>query len=98
MATTQERGAGRSAPGSELRTLLAGDGWKSKLPSALARVGAEVGADRCYVFENMRGPDGRLWMDLTAEWTANAVPSVFVDSEQHLHPYFPDFQGWIDVL
>ena len=64
----------------------------------MAKIGTEVGADRCYVFENMRGPDGRLWMDLIGEWTAQAVTSVFVDAEQHLHPYFPDFQGWIDVL
>src|SRR6478672_1940389 len=98
MALTEERGAGHGAPGGDLRALLAGDDWKSKLPSALAKVGTEVGADRCYVFENMRGPDGRLWMDLIGEWTAQAVASVFVDTEQHLHPYFPDFQGWIDVL
>ena len=98
MATTQERGAGRSAPGTDLRALLAGDDWKSRLPSALATIGTEVAADRCYVFENMRGPDGRLWMDLVGEWTAEAVVPVFKDSRQHLHPYFPDFQAWIDVL
>jgi len=98
MATTQERGAGRSAPGTDLRALLAGDDWKSRLPSALATIGTEVAADRCYVFENMRGPDGRLWMDLVREWTAEAVVPVFKDSRQHLHPYFPDFQAWIDVL
>jgi len=78
--------------------LLAGDDWKSRLPSALATIGTEVAADRCYVFENMRGPDGRLWMDLVGEWTAEAVVPVFKDSRQHLHPYFPDFQAWIDVL
>jgi len=98
MATTQERGAGRSAPGTDLRASLAGDDWKSRLPSALATIGTEVAADRCYVFENMRGPDGRLWMDLVGEWTAEAVVPVFKDSRQHLHPYFPDFQAWIDVL
>ena len=64
----------------------------------MAKIGTEVAADRCYVFENMRGPDGRLWMDLVGEWTAEAVVPVFKDSRQHLHPYFPDFQAWIDVL
>ncbi len=98
MAAIEERGAGRGAPAGDLRALLAGEDWKSKLPSALAKVGTEVGADRCYLFENMRGPDGRLWMDLVAEWAAQSVASVFEDTRQHLHPYFPDFQGWIEVL
>src|SRR3954463_4736935 len=98
MAATEERGAGPGTPRGALRALLTGDDWKSKLPVALAKVGAEVDADRCYVFENMRGPDGRLWMDLIGEWTAQSVASVFEDSRQHLHPYFPDFQGWIEVL
>jgi diguanylate cyclase (GGDEF)-like protein/PAS domain S-box-containing protein len=98
MARTEERGAGRSAPAIDLRALLAGDDWKSLLPAALSAIGSEVGADRCYVFENLRGPDGRLWMDLIAEWTAEGVRSIFEQSGGHLHPYFPDFQAWMDVL
>ena len=98
MARTEERGAGRSAPVVDLRALLAGEDWKSALPAALAAVGSAVDADRCYVFENLRGPDGRLWMDLIGEWTAEGVRSVFEQSGGHLHPYFPDFQAWMDVL
>src|SRR3954454_349786 len=98
MAPTEERGAGRGAPGGDLRALLAGDDWKSKLPVALAKVGAEVDADRCYVFENMRGPDGRLWMDLVGEWTAEDVDRGFAETPQPMPLYSPAFQAWIDVL
>ena len=37
-------------------------------------------------------------MDLIGEWTAEGVRSVFEQSGGHLHPYFPDFQAWMDVL
>ena len=37
-------------------------------------------------------------MDLIGEWTAKGVRSVFEQSGGHLHPYFPDFQAWMDVL
>ena len=40
----------------------------SPLSESLANVGRELGADRVYIFENVRGPDGRLWMNLTVEW------------------------------
>ena len=36
----------------------------------LAHLGAAAGADRAYLFQNVRDPQGRLWMDLRAEWDA----------------------------
>ncbi len=55
-------------------------------------------AQRAYVFQNRRGPDGRLWMDLVGEWDAPDVRPIFDDPKNHLHPYFPHFSRWIEVL
>jgi diguanylate cyclase (GGDEF)-like protein/PAS domain S-box-containing protein len=68
------------------------------LSGSLANVGGELGADRVYLFENIRDPDGRLWMNLTSEWRRNGVRGVFDDPGTKLHPYSPDFIRWIEVL
>jgi len=78
--------------------VLDGVDWKDRLPEALARTASAVGADRCYAFENLRGTDGRLWMDLIGEWTGPGVRSLLDVASAHLHPYHPDFQAWIDVF
>ena len=98
MAATEEPGAGRGAAGVDPRALLAGDDWKARLPEALAQVGVALGCDRCYVFENLRGSDGRLWMDLLGTWTGPQARPVFEQPDTHLRPYYPDFQSWIDVM
>jgi diguanylate cyclase (GGDEF)-like protein/PAS domain S-box-containing protein len=95
---TRARGAGLGASGEDPSALVAGEDWKQRLPEAMVCLGEALGADRCYVFENLRGPDGQLWMDLTAEWRAESVASVLRDPEAAQHPYYPSFQRWIDVL
>ena len=68
------------------------------LAADLREAGERLGADRAYVFENIRDPDGRLWMNLTAEWLRDGVLGVFEDPATKLHPYSPDFTRWIEVL
>jgi diguanylate cyclase (GGDEF)-like protein/PAS domain S-box-containing protein len=68
------------------------------LSDSLANVGRELGADRVYVFENIRDPDGRLWMNLTSEWLRNGTRGIFDAPDTKLHPYSPDFTRWIEVL
>jgi diguanylate cyclase (GGDEF)-like protein/PAS domain S-box-containing protein len=68
------------------------------MSDALENVGRELGADRVSLFENIRDTDGRLWMNLTAEWRGNGVRGVFDDPSTTLHPYSPDFTRWIEVL
>jgi diguanylate cyclase (GGDEF)-like protein/PAS domain S-box-containing protein len=92
------KGDGPVAPVAGLLGRLAGGDWEAELDAALAAVGTALHADRCYVFQNLRGPDGRLWMDLRGEWDAPGVHHLFDDPKNHLHPYFPDFQRWIDVM
>jgi diguanylate cyclase (GGDEF)-like protein/PAS domain S-box-containing protein len=70
----------------------------SALSESLANVGKELGADRVYVFENVRDPDGRLWMNLTAEWLRDGIRGLFELPGTKLHPYSPDFTRWIEVL
>ena len=65
------------------------------LSESLANVGRELGADRVYVFENIRGPDGRLWMNLASEWLLNGNRGLFDAPGAKLHPYSPDFTRWI---
>ncbi|HUL86354.1 MAG TPA: EAL domain-containing protein [Actinomycetota bacterium] len=79
--------------------LAAAEGdWRSVLPDVLTAAGEATGVDRCYVFQNRRGPDGRLWMDLCGEWDAPGIRQLFDDPRNHLHPYYPDFQRWIDLM
>jgi len=68
------------------------------LSESLANIGRELGADRVYVFENIRDPDGRLWMNLTSEWLRNGNRGLFDAPDTKLHPYSPDFTRWIEVL
>ena len=70
----------------------------AQVSDALANVGRELGADRVALFENIRDPDGRLWMSLTLEWRRNGVRGIFDDPSTTLHPYSPDFIRWIEVL
>jgi len=72
--------------------------WADRLNEVLAHLGTAMGVDRAYVFQNLRGPDGRLWMDLIGEWNAPGVRAVFEDPTNHLHPYAPDFARWIDLF
>lgn len=62
----------------------------SLLSESLANVGKELGADRVYVFENVRDPDGRLWMNLTSEWLRDGMRGLFEAPGTKLHPYSPD--------
>src|SRR5262249_53204879 len=76
----------------------AGGDWEAELEAALAAVGAALHVDRCYFFQNLRGPDGRLWMDLRGEGGAPGIRHIFEDPKNHLHPPHPDFQRSIGVM
>jgi diguanylate cyclase (GGDEF)-like protein/PAS domain S-box-containing protein len=78
--------------------LLRGEGdTAGRLQEVLAHLGAAVGADRAYLFQNVRDPQGRLWMDLRAEWDAPGIGEIFEGSGNHLHPYAPAFTRRIDL-
>jgi diguanylate cyclase (GGDEF)-like protein/PAS domain S-box-containing protein len=72
--------------------------WQDEIDVALSEIGAALGVERCYVFQNLRGPEGRLWMDLVAEWDEAGIRPIFDDPSNRLHPYFPDFARWIDEM
>ena len=72
--------------------------WHERIDEVLERLGRAVGASRAYLFQNIRGPDGRLWMDLRSEWDDDGVRRIFDDPANHLHPYAPDFSRWIELL
>ena len=78
--------------------LLHADDWADRLEEVLAHLGAAAAADRAYLFQNIRDPNGRLWMDLLAEWDADGVRRVFDDPSNHLHPFAPDFARWIELF
>ena len=90
--------AGRGVPREGIGAVLDGVDWKDGLADALAQTASLSGADRCYAFENLRGPDGRLWMDLIGEWTGPDVRSLVAVAGANLHPYHPEFQAWIDIF
>ena len=74
------------------------ENWVEGIDEVLARLGAAAETHRALVFRNLRDADGRLWMDLVAEWTAPGIRPVFDSPDNHLHPYAPDFARWIEVL
>ena len=79
--------------------LLQGDdAWDERLSEAMQRLGEAAGVDRAFIFQNVRDPQGRLWMDKVAWWRGDGVPARLGSDDTHLHPYFPDFAGWIDTL
>ncbi|HEY5859094.1 MAG TPA: PAS domain-containing protein, partial [Actinomycetota bacterium] len=82
---------------SAVEALLLSEGRIERLDELVAGVGAAVEADRAFVFQNVRSPDGRLWMDLVGEWDADGIRQIFEDPDNHLHPYAPDFSRRIDV-
>jgi diguanylate cyclase (GGDEF)-like protein/PAS domain S-box-containing protein len=77
---------------------LRDDSWDGCIREVLEELGRAAAVDRAYVFENVRDPGGRLWMDLRVEWLAEGIPHIFEDPANHLHPYAPDFARWIEVL
>ncbi len=77
---------------------LRDEAWHDRIDEVLAHLGTAAGVSRAYLFQNTRGPDGRLWMDLRFEWDADGVAQIFEDPSNHLHPYAPDFSRWIEVL
>ncbi|MEP6757700.1 MAG: EAL domain-containing protein [Actinomycetota bacterium] len=98
MQETSASAAGRGVSRWDLGALLTGEDWRERLPDALAVAATAVEADRCYAFENLRGDDGRLWMDLIGEWTAPGVRSLLGEPTTRLRPYHPAFHDWIDVF
>ena len=75
-----------------------GGTWLSHIDDVLAALGPALAVDRAYVFQNIRDPSGRLWMDLRSEWDSPGVRSIFDRPSNHLHPYAPDFTRWIDAF
>ena len=98
MQETSSSVAGRGVSRGGFGSSVEGADWKDRLSHVLAETASIARADRCYAFENLRGSDGRLWMDLIAEWTAPGVRSLLKEPGANLHPYHPDFQSWIDVF
>ena len=80
------------------RLLRAEGDIASRLQEVLAHLGAAAGADRAYLFQNVRDPQGRLWMDLRAEWNAPGIRQIFDDPDNHLHPYAPAFTRLIELF
>ncbi|HEX7247081.1 MAG TPA: EAL domain-containing protein [Actinomycetota bacterium] len=70
----------------------------SRVQEVLAHLGAAAGADRAYLFQNVRDPQGRLWMDLKSEWDAPGIRQIFDDPADHLHPYAPAFARLIELF
>ncbi len=77
---------------------LRDEAWHDRIDEVLAHLGTAAAVSRSYLFQNTRGPDGRLWMDLRFEWDADGVSQIFEDPTNHLHPFAPDFSRWIEVL
>jgi diguanylate cyclase (GGDEF)-like protein/PAS domain S-box-containing protein len=97
MGAPSARGESVLAAAVALERVLQGEGWVDRLDEVLEHLGSAALADRGFIFQNIRSPDGRLWMDLVAEWDRDGVRQIFDDPGNHLHPYAPDFSRRIEV-
>ncbi len=77
---------------------LRDEAWHDRIDEVLVHLGTAAAVSRSYLFQNTRGPDGRLWMDLRFEWDADGMSRIFEDPTNHLHPFAPEFSRWIEVL
>ncbi len=77
---------------------LRDEDWQDRIAEVLEHLGSALETSRAYLFQNTRGSDGRLWMDLRSEWDSEGTRRIFEDPTNHLHPYAPDFSRWIELL
>jgi diguanylate cyclase (GGDEF)-like protein/PAS domain S-box-containing protein len=78
--------------------LLRDADWRECIGEVLGHLGEAVDVDRAYLYENVRGPDGRLWMRLRGDWAAEGVPPLSSESIGELNPYHPSFVRWLNEL
>ncbi len=97
-APADRREAVAAAVGWLTDVLRSDEAWEGRLPEAVARLGDAASVDRVHVFQNVRDAQGRLWMDKVASWRRDDVSARLGLDETHLHPYFPEFARWIEVL
>jgi diguanylate cyclase (GGDEF)-like protein/PAS domain S-box-containing protein len=74
------------------------EAWRDVMGDVLAAVGTASQVDRAYLFQNRRGPDGRLWMSIQAEWHGVGIAAMGEDPTSQMRPYYPGFQPWMEVL
>jgi len=95
----RDRGGVLTAAVRWVTELLQGDdAWDERLSEAMQRLGEAAAVDRAFVFQNVRDPQGRLWMDKVAWWRSEGTPARLGSDDTHLHPYFPDYAPWIDIF
>jgi len=68
-------------------TLAKAEGWAGILPEVLAALGEATGVSRAHIFRNVTLPDGRLAMDMHAEWVAPGIEPVMGEASNHDWPY-----------
>jgi len=56
---------------------LRDEAWQDGISEVLEHLGSALDASRAYLFQNARGPDGRLWMDMRSEWDAEGTRQIF---------------------
>jgi diguanylate cyclase (GGDEF)-like protein/PAS domain S-box-containing protein len=72
--------------------------WHGRIDEVLAHLGAAAGVDRAYLFQNVRGPDGRRLTELRYEWEAPDIPRILEGEAPKRYAYAPEFARWLEVL
>ncbi|MBX3743676.1 MAG: HAMP domain-containing protein [Verrucomicrobiae bacterium] len=79
--------------------LLEADGWHHALPAVLAKIGEATESCRTYLFQNYRGPGGRLFTCQRFEWTVSyAASQVGNPALQEVDYEAAGFQRWVEIL
>jgi diguanylate cyclase (GGDEF)-like protein/PAS domain S-box-containing protein len=77
---------------------LRGAAWTEAIDEVLEHLGKSADADRALLVQNVRGPDGALWMDLLGAWDRAGIEPMAGRPRGHAFPYFPSFGRWIEIL
>ncbi|WP_342377367.1 GAF domain-containing protein [Myxococcus stipitatus] len=70
----------------------------SNVTEALGRVGAALGVDRVYIFENSTGADGKLLCSQRYEWTVASTSAQLDNPELQNVPYEDVLPSWVPPL
>ncbi len=92
------RGAVLEAVAFAAERLLRATDWRTVADEVLARLGEAAGVSRASVMANELDGDGRLLVDVVAEWSTPGVEPQIGSGLLDRFPWEPDFDRWVTEM
>ena len=97
-AALRRRDAVLRAVGFAAEKFLQAETWTESIEAVLGRLGTSADVSRVYLFENLRGAEDELLMDLRFEWCAPGISPTIQMEDNHGCAYLPDYEHYVEVL